>query len=61
MTAPPAGRVWLVVTAATRESREATWPGMAPAGWEPRRRREFYRTTVLLLRPPDHVAEGPHE
>jgi hypothetical protein len=51
--APPrSGRLWLVVTAAKPRDREEMLRGLAPAGWEAVRRREFYRTTVLLLRPP---------
>jgi hypothetical protein len=51
-TAPPPGRLWLVVTAATAQGREEAMREVAPAGWECVRRREFYRTTVLLLRRP---------
>jgi hypothetical protein len=50
--APPPGRLWLVVTAATARGREEAMRDFAPAGWECVRRREFYRTTVVLLRRP---------
>jgi hypothetical protein len=46
------GPLWLVVVAATAREREEAIGRMAPAGWRPARRREFYRTTVLLLEPP---------
>jgi hypothetical protein len=61
----PGGRLWLVVTAATARDREETVHGLAPAGWECAGRREFYRTTVVLLRrPPGHAGttdRGPPE
>jgi len=52
--APRAGRLWLVITAATRADREAFLRGLPPDAWEPMQRREFYRTTVVLLQPERH-------
>jgi hypothetical protein len=47
----PPLRLWLVVTAATLQDREVMLHATAPDGWEWVRRREFYRTSVLLLQP----------
>jgi len=64
----PVGRLWLVVIAATPQEREGTLRDLAPDGWEWVRRREFYRTTVLLVQAPGATAQarhgapgGPHE
>jgi hypothetical protein len=54
----PAARLWLVVTAATAPDRDETIRDLAPAGWECLRRREFYRTTVVLLRPGPGTTNG---
>jgi hypothetical protein len=57
--AVPAARLWLVVTAATGPGREKKMSRLVPPGWECLGRREFYRTTVVLLRPgPATTGEG---
>ncbi len=48
------GRLWLLIVAVDPEDREAVLGALAPPGWERTRRREFYRTTVVLLQPPRH-------
>ena len=48
---PRAGRVWLVITGADLALREVVLRDLSPVAWEAVQRREFYRTTVLLLRP----------
>jgi hypothetical protein len=55
--ADQAGRLWLVIEAATAEDREAVLCAMTPAGWEAVRRREFYRATVVLLQPGNQKAD----
>jgi hypothetical protein len=51
-TAAPAGRLWLVVIAGSPEEREATLELMTPPGWQSVERREYYRTTVVMLQAP---------
>jgi hypothetical protein len=53
-----ARRLWLVIIAAAPEDREAMVAALAPAGWESVQRREFYRTTVVLLLPPGATAQA---
>jgi hypothetical protein len=57
-----AARLWLVVTGATARDRDEVTHGLAPAEWECVGRREFYRTSVVLLRPgPGTTDEGQRQ
>ncbi|HUY35221.1 MAG TPA: hypothetical protein VMV69_20920 [Pirellulales bacterium] len=48
--APPAeGRVWVVITGATPADRKPCLEGFQTGDWQTRKRREFERTTVLLV------------
>jgi hypothetical protein len=49
----PDGRLWLVIIAATAPDRDNLLRVLAPPGWECVQRRDFYRTTVALLRRPE--------
>ncbi len=50
------GRLWLVVTAATPELRDEVLAAQTPDGWRCVQRREFHRTSVVLLQgPPDGI------
>jgi hypothetical protein len=57
-SAGPFDREWLVVIAATSQDREGTLRSLVPDGWEQVQRREFYRTTVVLVQAPGATAQA---
>ncbi len=54
---PPAGRVWLVISAAAPAERQLLGTQFTPSGWHGERVANFEATDVRLLQPPRALAE----